>query len=480
MKTITKISILTFPIVAFLVLLVVIVNFTEGSKEPTIEFKANNIYDETIIVAADKDFAPYSYFDENGNPTGHDIEMIYLIADAIGVNVEIRLMEWSEAIKDTKNKEVDVLLGLIYTPREKRQFQLSIPTGNDSFVVFGKKEHTDLNEFYEKKLAVLKSSDIIELFIEPYQLEQNTTEYNTYAEAFESVEKGENEYVICTYSVGRRYSAQYKSIDPIGPALVSNAFCMAVADGNTDLRDKINKTIVEKKGDETLYNLSEKWLGKYIEIISIQEFFKQHTVLFIVLLSCMFFTPLLSLIYGYKKRLIILKNNEFNLLERASRDYLTNLFNRSVAESMINQIISDAKSKGENALFMIDIDDFKNINDTYGHIFGDDVLVMVAESIKNSVRECDIVVRMGGDEFLIFMRDIKSIHILKDRANRVCTDLNKFITIDNIKIKTSVSIGISICPNDGDEFEILYQNADKALYQSKEKGKNQFTIYNND
>ena len=454
-----------------------IMQFLLASTEPTITFEKNNIYDETIVVVADKDFEPYSFFDENGEPTGHDVEMMYLLADALEVNVEIHLTQWSEAIQSAKNNEVDFLLGLVYTPDELEHFQLSIPIWNDTFLAFGRADYLGLNDLYDKKIATLNSSDITKNFLEPYKLEQNTTVYDTYGEAFDSVNQGINDYVLATYSVGRRFSADYPTIKPYGSALVSNSFCIASGSTSPELMNRLNEVIVEKKGDGSLDALSQKWLGEYIEVISVGNFMKQHMVLFVLLLGILILTPLLSLLYAYKQRFAVLKNNEAQLLDRASRDSMTSLFNRGAAESLVNQIIWDTQGKSQPVLWMLDVDDFKAVNDTYGHVFGDQLLIAIAEDLKYSFGDDDILIRMGGDEFSVFMKNVKNTSALERKAKNICAFLHRTRTIQDITLTTSVSIGLAIFQKDGKDFSTLYNDADKALYLAKQMGKNKFYIY---
>lgn len=127
MNETSKTSRLIFSLLLLSAIVIFITNLSVDTQSPIIEFHANNNYNKTFIVAADKDFDPYSFYDEAGNPSGHDIEMIYLLADAMKMNVEIRLMNWNDAIEAIKNSEVDALLGLVYTPQGMQNVQLSIP-----------------------------------------------------------------------------------------------------------------------------------------------------------------------------------------------------------------------------------------------------------------------------------------------------------------------------------------------------------------
>ncbi len=134
-----------------------------------------------------------------------------------------------------------------------------------------------------------------------------------------------------------------------------------------------------------------------------------------------------------------------------------------------------------NALFIIDLDNFKAINDNFGHHFGDFVLKEIASELRKCFRKDDILGRIGGDEFIIVMKNCGDLSIAMEKAGQVCNRLQKtYISSSNESFSISASIGIAIYPKDGETFELLYKKADKALYNSKETGRNKFTVYDKD
>ena len=123
------------------------------------------------------------------------------------------------------------------------------------------------------------------------------------------------------------------------------------------------------------------------------------------------------------------------------------------------------------ALFFIDIDGFKNINDSYGHEIGDKLLISVAAQLKNAVRKADVVARMGGDEFVVILRNIKD----KDEVNRVASKMRAAIQsiqqIDQHPCPVDISIGIALYPECGSKADELVRVADNAMYSVKRQGK---------
>ncbi|MGC8928665.1 MAG: diguanylate cyclase domain-containing protein, partial [Myxococcota bacterium] len=129
------------------------------------------------------------------------------------------------------------------------------------------------------------------------------------------------------------------------------------------------------------------------------------------------------------------------------------------------------------AIIMMDLDKFKNINDTLGHNAGDIVLKEVSGRTKSVIRKIDTVARIGGDEFIIILSDIKSIQDIEDIANRIIEEISRPYSIDREIVEISPSLGISIFPEDGNETDTLIRKADMAMYKSKTKGGKSLSYY---
>lgn len=171
------------------------------------------------------------------------------------------------------------------------------------------------------------------------------------------------------------------------------------------------------------------------------------------------------------------KDEEFRrneqLRRRAERDSLTGLLNReSVMERIRSCISGDGKDK-QHALLFIDLDCFKQINDNLGHAYGDKVLKGIAQKIGGMFREDDFVGRIGGDEFLVFIKNVHSQKDVEERAARIFGDAPLFQMEEDISVSVTCSVGVSMYHGDGERLERLYMEADEAMYKAKNKGKNQ-------
>jgi len=159
-------------------------------------------------------------------------------------------------------------------------------------------------------------------------------------------------------------------------------------------------------------------------------------------------------------------------------DILTDTPNRKLFTNILENEILKARDKGIiHAVLFIDLDNFKEINDTLGHNYGDELLKNVAIMLKTSIRKDDLVSRAGGDEFFILMRNIKKISEINCLCEKLLSVLNCEISIEDKHVYTSASIGIAIFPEDGDETSVLFKNADTALYSAKYSGKAKYCFF---
>ncbi len=164
------------------------------------------------------------------------------------------------------------------------------------------------------------------------------------------------------------------------------------------------------------------------------------------------------------------------LEERSKIDLLTGCYNKISAENIASEKLLKL-NEGVHALFIIDVDNFKAINDNLGHFFGDQVLKEVSADLKSFFRTHDVIARIGGDEFVVFMENVPSKKVLEAKANSILEAFSKTYVDDYAEYSISGSIGIALYPDAGMKYEDLYKAADKALYKSKQQGKNCYVIY---
>jgi len=169
----------------------------------------------------------------------------------------------------------------------------------------------------------------------------------------------------------------------------------------------------------------------------------------------------------------------------AMYDSLTDLPKRELFEDRLKQTLYKADRNGNIVIIMyIDLDEFKKVNDTYGHYIGDMVLKSIGKRLKNSFRKSDTIARLSGDEFaaIIPMKDSKKFeendkNMISIISKRIIDNISKPIEIDNIKCEVGSSIGLSVYPIDCNNYKEILKHADKAMYKAKNKGKNSFIFF---
>lgn len=171
------------------------------------------------------------------------------------------------------------------------------------------------------------------------------------------------------------------------------------------------------------------------------------------------------------------KRAEMALREKAERDALTQLFNKETARQFISEAITDEPEGSLSALLVLDLDNFKGINDNYGHLYGDAVLTQIGTALKRLFRENDIIGRVGGDEFVVYMRNIPSVAVLENRCDQLLETFRGIMDENAPSLQVSCSVGVSLFPEHGRSYTDLFRHADEALYHAKSHGKDCYSLY---
>ena len=174
---------------------------------------------------------------------------------------------------------------------------------------------------------------------------------------------------------------------------------------------------------------------------------------------------------------MVYKQNQKKLKSKAETDLLTGLLNKVSTEQAIQDYIDTVGEEETGMFILFDIDNFKHINDSMGHAFGDEVLSTVGKELPTIYRTTDIVGRLGGDEFAVFLKDIPNENVMHHMADTTVNFFRNFKAGEYTKYSATASIGASMFPKDGRSFEELYKAADQAVYKAKKNGRNRFEFY---
>ena len=169
---------------------------------------------------------------------------------------------------------------------------------------------------------------------------------------------------------------------------------------------------------------------------------------------------------------------QMELQHSAETDVLTGFYNKAATQKHIEEYLSKLTPRDlPPALIIIDADGFKAINDSFGHLFGDGVLSDMSLVIRSTFRQKDIIGRIGGDEFIVLLCEMPSLEVLDKRCNELLKNLNRTYESNGNELPFSVSIGVALYPEHGTSYVDLFKRADRALYDSKSRGKNCYSIY---
>jgi diguanylate cyclase (GGDEF)-like protein/PAS domain S-box-containing protein len=172
------------------------------------------------------------------------------------------------------------------------------------------------------------------------------------------------------------------------------------------------------------------------------------------------------------------KRYEEKLRYNAIHDHLTELPNRFLFFDRLNMALAHAQRDVHKlAILMLDLDEFKKVNDTWGHNIGDRLLRAVAQRLIHMFRKGDTIARLGGDEFVLLLPELPQGEVAQNVAKRILHTFNKPFEFDGLKITITASIGISIFPDDGEDADTLTRNADIAMYRAKDEGRNTYHQY---
>ncbi|MEJ2622370.1 MAG: EAL domain-containing protein [Candidatus Thiodiazotropha sp.] len=172
------------------------------------------------------------------------------------------------------------------------------------------------------------------------------------------------------------------------------------------------------------------------------------------------------------------KENEEQIRYQANYDALTGLPNRSLLSDRLNQaIVSAHRENWMLAVLFVDLDHFKVVNDTFGHVVGDELLQLVAARVKACLRESDTVARFGGDEFIILLQDVTEMDSVAIVASNIIEQITRVFSLYGREIYIGASIGITVYPDDAVNADSLLRNADMAMYQAKERGRNTYQFF---
>ena len=421
-------------------------------------------------MCVDPNFMPYEKITHEGNYVGIIADIINQISKNTNIKFElISTKSFGESFNLVKNKSCDILPFTVQTTSRDSLFNFTQSYLNFPIVIATKNSEffiSSLKEIQNKRVGMIKGYALIELS-KFYYPNLNIVEVKDTKEGLEKVNNNEVYGFIDTlpsivYEKEKNGNLDIKISGKISEEIAAK---IAIRKDEPLLLDILNKAINSLKEED-----KDRITNKWITIIRENQFNTELFIQVVTIIVIIFISIIALLIYRSNIKLSTL-NKELEKLSQT--DKLTSLYNRAKLDSILeNEMKIIKRYKDYASLAIIDIDHFKNINDTYGHNVGDIILKELANILKENIRETDFVGRWGGEEFLVILPRT-------NERNAVITAENLRKTIENHKfhnnIKVTASFGVCECKTNNPIKCLIH--ADKALYNAKNSNRNCVRTY---
>jgi polar amino acid transport system substrate-binding protein len=424
-----------------------------------------------ITMCVDPDFLPYEQITKEGRYIGIIADIMEQITTNSNIKFQLNITKsFSESFQLVKDKRCDIIPFAVQTISRNEFFNFTQSYLKFSTVITTKNNVLYINsikEIEDKKIALVKNYALVEM-IKHITPNISIIEVADTKEGLEKVTKGEAYAFIGSMPTIAYTKQKYNFHDIIINGKIDNELLARIAIRNDE---KILQTILNKAINSLKIEDTERITNKWLTIIKDKQFDTKFLIQIITTLIIIFVILVLILIIRTNRKLSAL-NKELEISSQT--DKLTSLFNRAKLDSILDKEIK-YKKRYETSLSLViaDIDYFKKINDTYGHVVGDIILKEFADILSKNIREIDYVGRWGGEEFLFIFPQTND-----SDAHKITENLRKIIENHNFykNIKVTASFGINECKDENPTKCI--SKADKALYEAKNSNRNCVKIFN--
>lgn len=448
-----------------------------------------------LRLGVDPSWAPIEFIHKNNGYQGITAEYMDRLSKQLNVSMQaIDIPNWAHVLEKARQKQIDVIPALVPSAERAKYLNFTQPYLSFPIVVFVRDDHgliTDITEIKSGLIAIEKSY-ITEEYMRRDFPELELLLVNNNEEGLQAVANGKAIAYIGSLASGSYIIEKHglNNIRVAAPTPYRHELAMGVRKDWPELIPILQKAL-DNISAEAQRSIRKKWFPV------VHEKPIDYSILWYLVCTAAFIYALGFLWHlktrQQKKQLEIIvqerthklteeieerKQIESQLRYLANYDMLTNLPNRTLfREHLIQSIKQTERHKDSVALLLIDIDGFKNINDSLGHHQGDLLLQIVAERLRDCVRDVDQVARLGGDEFTIILSEVTNKQSAMTVAEKIIHSISKSIKLESSEIYIGASIGITLLPEDTKDASILLGYADMAMYEAKAKGKNSYEFY---
>lgn len=436
-----------------------------------------------VVKVGIYDNSPKIFIDESGRPSGFFIELLEEIARREAWRLDYVPCQWHQCLEKLEVGEIDLLPDVAYSAERARRFAFGREVVLSSWSVFYTAQGErllSLKALDGRKVAVVRGSiqyqslkrQAEELGIQPDYVEMASME-----EVFQQVREGEVRAGLVNTWFGQQHARQFdlhNSRVLVRPSLLYIAASPAAA----SLLPVIDTHLTAWKQDNNspYHQAMKRWVGAEDERKLYRWLIWAVGVALLLLILAVFLGLLVRKLV--RDRTADLEEKRARLDHLAHHDPLTGLPNRLLFFDRLKQCIRQSRRSRKNlALLFLDLDQFKQINDTFGHAVGDQLLQDVADRLRKAIRETDTVARIGGDEFAVIMGGLNEPADVVVGVQHLYRAFADPFMIPGHQFAITLSIGISIYPQDGADAQTLLRNADTAMFRAKEVGRNTYQLY---
>lgn len=435
------------------------------------------IENPVIRLGIDRAFPPFGSITENNEYTGFTADYMTLISESLGIKFKIfKDASWKETIKLAKTGEIDMIAGLVNTAERQNYLHFSPAYIKTPTIIFndGLKNGYigSIEKLKNKTVAIEEGSFASEVLAQEYpeikQLHVKNTELALSMIAANQADAYIGNAVTGSYLIKQMglHSLFYSGTTPY-----SSNHSIGIVKDNPILSSIMVKAL-DSINQKTRDGIAEKWFG-----MQIHPHIQRSTAVWLAvftLLALSLAAIWIRTLYNTRKAL---KISESKIRHQSNIDSLTGLINRRYMYDILSDSTTKSPTNNCFALLFLDLDEFKEVNDTLGHNVGDELLKSVAKRLRNCVRPEDIVGRLGGDEFVIILNNTHKQDDIEYIAKQACKSLSSEFMLQGHSINVSTSIGITLFPNDATTADDLLINADQAMYACKNSGSNGYCFF---
>lgn len=430
-----------------------------------------------IRLGALKDWAPIEFVDDDGHLIGVTADLISIIEKRAQVFIEVKLFdEWNDIVSALQNREIDMVASMDKTAERESFANFTEEYWPQHWAVvtdYNQEPVSLLAQLKGKRLAVVKGYQLIPFIHQrfPQILLQVVPDHRS---GFIAIRNGQADAFIdgmanvaSEIRAGQYQDLRFSLVDDIPPAMER----IGVRKDWQPLIGILNK-VISTISDNEEKKILEKWFELKVQSgIDKRKATQAAVVVLTVFIVVIWWNRRLQ--REVKKRRIIERKMKY----MATHDELTGLPNRVLLRDRLTASIAQhARHQEQLALLFIDLDGFKDVNDTYGHDVGDELLIQIAKRFKGAIRRSDTVARFGGDEFVVLLTGLHDKTQVEPICEKLLESIGDYFQLSSCRAKVGASIGVAMYPADGTDDTQLMKIADTLMYEVKASGKNNYVF----